>query len=882
MSYRCFSRAAVVAACLLIWPLGASAQGDGDGGEESSSGKLTKAPSLVSQPEIVYPESALDALVEGTVVLKITIGVDGAVTAAEAIDGPELLREAAVTAARALTFDPAQIDGAPAAVTLKFNIDFELPPSRVQGVAIATSDRSALAGARVVLSPMEGDGESFDALTGEDGRFELQDIPHGRYRIEAAVAGFEPTVGEVVIRPGAIIETELAMRATEPSAGEVSDDAAEDGEVTDGGVVTTRAREIPPGVTQRTLSREEIRRVPGTRGDIVRVVQNLPGVARPRFLGGQLVVRGAAPQDTRILFEGDLVPGVFHFLAGPAVVQSDMLAGLDFFPGNFGVQYGRATAAVLNLRTRAPRDDKFHGVVNIDLLDSSLLLEGPIMEDLVFAVGVRRSYIDVLLRPFSKQLFGSTTFVAPRYYDYQGWLRYTGLDDHTFELLLYGSRDTFAVINPESEDDEDSFGFSNLFYRGQLRWLWEPSSQIKNKLSASFGTGGTRLEAGDFLYDNLLTLSIVREELTLEINEAATLRMGANFELGRANVEIVEPPQEDDIAPAPGSPAVPEESAYPGEQLFLSAIDDQSQLNPAFFVDAIIRPWRGAEIIPGFRVDHFGTIKAETYSPRLAVRQSFGPKLTLRGGAGLFTQPPQSLYTNEVFGTRKLLPERAIHYALGVGWRPWEHILLDVEGFYRDSDQLVVQELDITINDDGSVDYSLFNNKGEGRAYGMEVLLRHDPKDGFFGWIAYTLSRSERKNINTGEWDIYESDQTHILALIGGYELPRGFNVSARYRLVSGFPYTPVDAAVYDSDSNNYEPVYGKPNSAREVPFSQLDVRGEKTWVYDYWKLTAYLDILNVTNRRNVEFSSFTYDYSERREISGLPIIPTLGVRGEW
>lgn len=880
MSYRCFSRAALVAACLWAWPLSASAQGGGAGEEESSPGTLTKAPVLVSQPEVVYPERALDELVEGVVVLRITIGADGTVSEAEAIAGPEALREAALDAARVLVFEPAQIDGAPAAVTLKFNIDFALPLSRVQGAAIATSDRAVIAGVRVVLSPEDGGREPLEVVTGVDGRFELQELPHGRYRIEATAAGFEPTLGEVVIKPGAIIETELAMRAVAPRDGEGG--GGQEGEITDDIVVTTRAREIPAGVTQRTLSRQEIRRVPGTRGDIVRVVQNLPGVARPRFLGGQLVVRGAAPQDTRILFEGDLVPGVFHFLAGPAVVQSDMLAGLDFFPGNVGVQYGRATAAVLNLRTRAPRDDKFHGVVNIDLLDSSLLLEGPIMEDLVFAVGVRRSYIDVLLRPFSKQIFGSTTFVAPRYYDYQGWLRYTGLDEHTFELLLYGSRDTFAVINPESEDDDDNFGFSNLFYRGQLRWLWEPSSKIKNKLSASFGTGGTRLEAGDFLYDNLLTLSIIHEELTLELDEIATLRVGANFELGRADVEIVEPPQEDDIAPAAGSPAVSEDSAYPGEQLFLSAIDDQSQLNPAFFIDAIIRPWDGAEIVPGFRVDHFGTIKAETYSPRLAVRQAFGPKLTLRGGMGLFTQPPQPLYTNEVFGTRALLPERAIHYALGVGWRPWEHILLDVEGFYRGSDQLVVQELDITVNDDGSVDYSLFNNKGEGRAYGMEVLLKHDPKNGFFGWVAYTLSRSERKNINTGEWDIYESDQTHILALIGGYELPRGFNVSARYRLVSGFPYTPVDAAVYDADSNNYEPVYGKPNSAREVPFSQLDVRGEKTWVYDYWKLTAYLDILNVTNRRNVELSSFTYDYSERREISGLPIIPTLGIRGEW
>src|SRR5205085_13970 len=94
---------------------------------------------------------------------------------------------------------------------------------------------------------------------------------------------------------------------------------------------------------------------------------------------------------------------------------------------------------------------------------------------------------------------------------------------------------------------------------------------------------------------------------------------------------------------------------------------------------------------------------------------------------------------------------------------------------------------------------------GLGRIYGGELLLRHKPYKNFFGWVAYTLSRSERAQ--AGEWYLFDYDQTHILTLLASYALPYGFQVGTRFRLVSGNPRTVVQRAVYDGDTGQYVPI---------------------------------------------------------------------------
>src|SRR6185312_12374175 len=107
--------------------------------------------------------------------------------------------------------------------------------------------------------------------------------------------------------------------------------------------------------------------------------------------------------------------------------------------------------------------------------------------------------------------------------------------------------------------------------------------------------------------------------------------------------------------------------------------------------------------------------------------------------------------------------------------------------------------------------------------------------------------------------------------------LPKGFEVGARYRYISGYPYTLSYGGWYDADVDVYAPAQGPVNTGRLPAFNQLDVRVDKTFVFQRWVLKAYLDITNITNDANVELNQPNYDFTRRASLTGLPIIPSSG-----
>jgi hypothetical protein len=163
---------------------------------------------------------------------------------------------------------------------------------------------------------------------------------------------------------------------------------------------------------------------------------------------------------------------------------------------------------------------------------------------------------------------------------------------------------------------------------------------------------------------------------------------------------------------------------------------------------------------------------------------------------------------------------------------------------------------------------------------GGELSAEIAPREGTFGYLAYTLSKSERRDLD-GRWRPFDQDQTHILTLAAGHDLGAGWEVGARFRLVTGNPVTPVVGSVYDARSGVYVPVYGSVNSDRDPTFHQLDARVEKGFRIGDGKIAVYLDLQNAYNSENQQGAVYSYDYREREAVSGLPILPNLGLRGE-
>ena len=104
-----------------------------------------------------------------------------------------------------------------------------------------------------------------------------------------------------------------------------------------------------------------------------------------------------------------------------------------------------------------------------------------------------------------------------------------------------------------------------------------------------------------------------------------------------------------------------------------------------------------------------------------------------------------------------------------------------------------------------SVDH--FSSVGQGRAYGLELLLRHAVTEHFYGWLAYTLSRSEIQEFPDYPLHLSQWDQTHILTVLGSYKLGRGWQIGGRFRYVTGSPYTPELGGTVDYDAGTYAPV---------------------------------------------------------------------------
>jgi outer membrane receptor protein involved in Fe transport len=243
---------------------------------------------------------------------------------------------------------------------------------------------------------------------------------------------------------------------------------------------------------------------------------------------------------------------------------------------------------------------------------------------------------------------------------------------------------------------------------------------------------------------------------------------------------------------------------------------------------------------------------------------------------GAFSQPPEFAESAAGVGNPNLQPIRAIHTGLGADLRlvP-QRLSFTLDGFYK-------HIVDRVIATPGSVP-PFFDNRGVGRIYGLEVGARLEPGSSIplFGFLSYTLMRSERQDGPDQPWRLFDFDQTHILTAALVWTIGDGWEAGATFRLVSGNPYTPVVGAINDLSSGVYRPIYGVVNSERNPFFHRLDVRVQKRFDIGDFHLLVYVDVQNVYNATNRDGVSYNYDYTRSQDIPGLPIIPSLGLRGE-
>ncbi|MBI3182359.1 MAG: TonB family protein [Myxococcales bacterium] len=854
---------------------------EGEGREAPDAGApqgvLTKAPALLKQVEARFPEEALDAGVGGRVEMEIDIGPDGKVMEARVSQsaGPAL-DEAALEAVRQFEFSPAEVDGQPAAVRILYSYEFFFRPKLVEappepaavnfsGLLLERGTREPIANATVVV----GEGEkAWEAVSKADGRFELRGMPPGVHKV--VVTSPEHARYQVTeeVREGLRTEVTYFVRRRQYGAYET----------------VVRAPRERKEVAQVSLKQEEIRLIPGTQGDALKVVQNLPGVARAPFSLGLLIVRGGKPWDTRVYVDDALVPLLFHFGGLYATFNSALVEEISFHPGNFSAEYGRNIGGLVNATTRAPSAQGYHGYFDTNLIDSSAMVEGPIGGGWSFAAGARRSYIDATLpfvvKTFVPQANVLAFTVAPRYYDYQLKVeRRTGPNER-FWVTLFGSNDQIAFVLPNPAYDPEGRGsFASLMAYNRLAINYERALSPHLRLLTHNVVGYDRFDfvgGPDLFFRSHLEPVMGREMIRWEPSEK--LQLAAGLDLFFLPFQYV----------AQG-PRRFKLNQIPDPFLSRRLEREEASTNtfePAAFAEAVYSPVASLKLVGGVRLDYDALMKDAWVDPRAAAFYELGPSTTVKAGVGLFHQPPdyRQGQLSPKFGNPELLPEGAAHYSVGLEHRFTDAISVDVQLYYK---SLFNQSrTTLALSPDAPVDIDTvdlqYTSTGVGRSYGAEVLVRHQLTRNFFGWLSYSLSRSERDYPGEAEYRLHPLDQPHNLIAVASYKLPYDFVLGGRIRYASGPLTTPFVGAIYDANGNYYFPLLGPLFSRRLPSFFQLDVRLDKRFVYERWMLSLYADVMNVTNHGNVEGVVNNFDFTQEQFLYGLPILPSLGIRGEF
>jgi hypothetical protein len=257
-------------------------------------------------------------------------------------------------------------------------------------------------------------------------------------------------------------------------------------------------------------------------------------------------------------------------------------------------------------------------------------------------------------------------------------------------------------------------------------------------------------------------------------------------------------------------------------------------------------------------------------------------RLNLSFAIGLYHQAPTPDDLSAVFGNPQLGLSSAMHISLAAQVKITPTLSAELVGFYKHLGSLdpnsTSQDL-ISRNELPTPPLAqALTQDGVGRAYGGQVLVRQELWRGFFGWVTYSLSRSERRDHADRAFRLFDYDQTHVLGVVASYEY-KGWVAGVRFRYTSGMPRTPVASAFYDSRGDQYQPVFGAHNSIRIPDFVQLDVRAEKTWALKRVSLNVFADVQNVTNRSNPEEIVYNFDYTKQAYIIGLPILAVVGLR---
>jgi TonB family protein len=801
------------------FPIPAQAEAPGEGteegradGEAAPKPPSVEAPTLLDDPGVVYPPAALEAGFYDSVTVELVLELDIAgnvVRASVPAAGRAELDAAALGAARTLRFTPARRDGIPIAARIKFRYAFEAPAPLLSVRVVDADSTRALAQITVVVTT--ADGATHRLVTGADGLARADELPRGKARLRIEADGYAPEALAVELVPGKESRVELSLGSLAPPPAPTPDEQE----------IVVRGERRAPAVS--SLSREEVRQIPGAFGDPFRAIETMPGVTPIASGLPFFYVRGAPPGNVGYFLDDIRVPYLYHIGFGPSVIHPGLVDRVDLYPGGYPARFGRFAGGIVAADTTRP-DPITHGEGNVRLFDAGALVESGFADGRgTVLAGARYSYTAALLTLLSSD-------VVLDYRDYQARASYDLTSKDKLTLFGFGSYDLLGEI----QEEEVKVLLGTEFYRLSLRHdhRLDDGALVT---SATIGFDQSRVAGQGNVTNRSLAVKSGYEK---DLEGGSLLRAGADFSLEAFRVR--EPVYVD-----PDDPETDE---------FKARFPPREDIAAGMWVDSVLEAAPGVEVVPGVRVDVYrsGSASAVALDPRIAARFKVTPRLRIIHAYGIAHQPPA--------------------FAIPVPGLTPSNLEDGLQSSFQTSAGVEYAVMDDTVAK-GNVFYNAFFDmtdafgagggpdgvdRANGSGVGLELQLHRDMTKDLGGFISYTLSRSLR---SVGREHFYsEFDRTHVLNVALGYDLGRNWRAGGRYVFYTGTPiYEGGDALRSTHDVE------------RTPPFHRVDVRLEKRW-----NLAESAWLSFVAEGMNVTLSKETIE----GEVIGPVSIPSVGVEG--
>lgn len=653
-------------------------------------------------------------------------------------------------------------------------------------------------------------------------------------------------------------------------------------------VITGEREQANMENTEMSTNRLDIRtivKVPTFLGeaDVFRSILLLPGVSTVGEGASGFNVRGGSVGQNLVLLDEAPVYNSSHLFGFFSVFNPDAVKDTKLFKGAIPSRYGGRLASLLDVRMKEGNSKEFEANGGIGSLFSRLAVEAPIVKDKSsFIIAGRRSYIDVLAKPFVPLLKDGGSLY---FYDLTLKTNYTFNRKNKLFASGYFGRDVFFF------DKEQGFSWGNT--TGTIRWNHLFNERLFSNLTMVYSNYDYSLRFGDdsrdrFKWDSSISNFILKPQFTYFINSDNELDFG-----GEAIYYTFEPAKA--IGVSNGATVdVSLDRKYNLETALY--MGNKQKINDVFSVEYGVRfshfqsygpgkIYQYNDTIPGFRrtpisFEEVGSresiVEYNNWEPRASFRIQAGARSSVKGSYNRMVQylhlisnttasNPLDVWTPS---SRLIKPEFADQFTLGyfkdLHNKDYE---LSFEGYYRSTKNQVdyIDGADLLINQ--FLEGDLLS--GAGRAYGLETFLQK--KTGrLTGWISYTLGRTELKvdGINGDKWYPTRFDQTHNLKIAGFYELNKRWSISSDFVFVTGAPTTfptsrytlqgiliPYNAN--DSRNNIRLPSYHRLDLSFRLEGKKMK-RGKERKVEDYWVFSVY----NLYARRN----PFSIYFSQRDE----------------